>query len=301
MAAHRYWRIYVRSTPYGSQAGLSEIQFRGSIGGASLFGGGTPSAYTYDNGAAANAVDGNTSTYWQGGLSGYTWWKYDFGAGNEVDVAEIYMVPRSDAASIGPLIWDLQFSDDDTNWTTSVTYKTRSAWSGSTPKIFAPAYFPEAVEGGHRYWKLNVTATQQGSYVGFSEIELRASISGANQCGATAPGIPLASGENDPVVGSVDGVSGTYWQSYSGLPGWWAYDFGTAQKVLEIAIIPRVDVYTLGPTTFDVLYSDDGSEYTLSKSFTDVVWPNADQQLFELDEEEPPPGGGTQGLFFANG
>ena len=291
MTAHRYWRIKIDSTTNGSYIGAAEIQFRGSVGGASLFGGGTPSASDASIGAAALAVDGNTSTYWMGSYTGYGWFKYDFGAGNDVDVAEVYILPRQDAATISPNIFHLQYSDDDSSWTTTVTYCHREvAWS-TAGKAFAPAYFPSPVSGGHQYWKIHVTDTPQGSYVGFAEVELRATAGGANQCGATAPGIVTASSDLDLSRGwvkSVDGSTGTYWQSGTGsFPEWWTYNFGNAQVVTEVAITPRVDVYSVGPSEFVVYSSDDGTNWTEEGTFTEVTWPNANQQTFAVGG--PPP------------
>ena len=65
MAAHLYWRVrcYESVAGGGTLPGLSELEFRGSVGGADLATGGT--AIAVGGGTAANAFDNSTSTDWQ--------------------------------------------------------------------------------------------------------------------------------------------------------------------------------------------------------------------------------------------
>jgi len=289
MSAHRYWRLLVSSTDQGAYVAVAEIQFRGEVGGASLFGSGTPSASsvlgepTY---GAAMAVDGNTATFWQNNSVIPCTWQYDFGAGNDVDLAEVYILPRQDSTTLAPQKWSLLYSDDGTNWTTAVAYCGRVAWTTSA-KTFA-AYYPAAVSGGHQYWRINIKSTSDGSYGGFSEIELRPTDGGSDQCGLGSSGVPAASSTlGEPTWGAaraVDGTTSTYWMSASGIPCSWQYDFGTAQKVLQVAITPRLDALTIAPAEFDLDYSDNGADWTTLGTFTDISWPDTDQQLFTAVE-----------------
>ena len=151
MAAHRYWRLQIRSINGGSTVGVSELQMRTSIGGTNVATGGTASASsTQGVWTAAKAFDGLTTdtgagNAWagsgadinlvgDGGRYSWPWLKYDFGAGNEKDIQEIVLYCSSNASSglspgSMPASWFFQWSDDNAKWTTQRAY----AFDSSTP------------------------------------------------------------------------------------------------------------------------------------------------------------------------
>lgn len=156
MAAHRYWRLHIRADGGGGNPGLGELQMRTSLGGANVAVGGTASASSvYDaTFVAAKAFDGLTEDTGAGnawaslgrtgsdGLNSWPWLKYDFGAGNEKDIAEIVIfAPGSGGISITNLVtsWEFQWSDDDITWNTQRSYAPDSltaAWAYNTSRVY---------------------------------------------------------------------------------------------------------------------------------------------------------------------
>lgn len=125
---HRYWRISFWMGQVTDSANatvsLSEVEMRGSIGGADLTGSGTASAVLASgnagSGVVANVFDNNTGTsfviqHFYNPHPEYQHIVYDFGAGSPVDIAE--MTIRSGGASANTAdrasIW---YSDDNTTW-----------------------------------------------------------------------------------------------------------------------------------------------------------------------------------------
>lgn len=156
MAAHRYWRIQLRAIN-GPNGGLGELQMRESIGGVNVATGGTPSASSVYGGTqfpASKAFDGLTEDTGVGngwaaqgfsggaGIGSFPWLKYDFGAGNEKDIAEIVIYcPGTGGLGVNemPIVFDWQWSDDDIEWITqrSVAIDSmNSPWGYNTMKIF---------------------------------------------------------------------------------------------------------------------------------------------------------------------
>ena len=158
MAAHRYWRILVKRSQSGGNAGIGELQMRTSIGGANVASGGTPSASsskgTYTaakafDGLTVNTGDGNgwasNGGYSGGtlvGMAGFDWLKYDFGAGNEKDIQEIVMFCPGTGGLTPPDLpasFDVQYSDDNAIWTTQRALSVdtiASPWTASSSKVF---------------------------------------------------------------------------------------------------------------------------------------------------------------------
>lgn len=155
MAAHRYWRLMLRATGGGANGGIGELQMRTSIGGTNVATGGTASGSSI-NGAytAAKAFDGLTVDTGAGngwaavnfagsdGRDSRPWLKYDFGAGNEKDIAEIVIFAPGTGglgAAELPTAWDFQYSDDNVTWKTQRSYAfdlSTTAWALSTSRIY---------------------------------------------------------------------------------------------------------------------------------------------------------------------
>lgn len=132
MAAHRHWRLYITATggdPNYTQ--IAELELRAAIGGADQTGAGTASALTALSGfEASKAVDNTTSSKWSTTVGNVTptWIAYDFGAGNDVDIVEVAVACAGTAFDArGPRVFDVEWSDDGSTWTT--------AWSVNEPSL----------------------------------------------------------------------------------------------------------------------------------------------------------------------
>jgi hypothetical protein len=118
--AHSYWRINVTANQGGTNGtAIDALEFRATVGGADqAFGsGGTPTASTtFSTFVAANAFDNTGGTVWSASSAAVPQWlRYQFPA--PVDVLEIAITVNSSGDG-QPKNFDVQYSDDGTNWTT---------------------------------------------------------------------------------------------------------------------------------------------------------------------------------------
>jgi hypothetical protein len=138
---HRYWRIYItesRSTgTYFAQ--IAEIQFRATNGGADQTGSGTAYASSsYVGFPASNAFDDVGTTSWLSDNAAALpqWIAYDFGS--DVDVAEILIkaADNSTRATRAPKKFYVEYSDDNSTWTTVYISDEQAAWSISQERVY---------------------------------------------------------------------------------------------------------------------------------------------------------------------
>jgi hypothetical protein len=141
---HAYWRVLVTAVNGGGTFGaeVSEIQFRATVGGASLTSGGTAIAGSTGSGSAANAFDG-ASTYWDsasGSIAGGTSWiGYHFAT--PVQVAEVFVEENGPGVtSLGPTAGTVQYSDDGSTWHDAWAL-TFVNWFTLNPQTFADPDF----------------------------------------------------------------------------------------------------------------------------------------------------------------
>lgn len=135
--ARRYWRILVNTTIQGSITGIAEIAMAASTGGPSLI---VPMTTTAASGQQSGhesikAADGDSTTYWGSAGSVPLWWSYDFGSGNDQDIVEVVLTDISLNSGFGPTAFDLQYSDDNSTWTTLQSF-VPAAWSGGRVQTF---------------------------------------------------------------------------------------------------------------------------------------------------------------------
>lgn len=165
MAAHRYWRLQIKSINGGATVGLGELQMRTSLGGTNVATGGTASASTIQGTyTAAKAFDGLTTDTgagngWLGlaanfagsgsdGPGSWPWLKYDFGSGNDKDIQEIVIFcPGTGglAPTSLPTSWFFQWSDDNVLWTNQRAYTFDSStanWTASSSRVYDVRPFP---------------------------------------------------------------------------------------------------------------------------------------------------------------
>lgn len=130
LGAHIYWAVFLGRGNPNVRAAIAEVEMRGSIGGANLCIGGTP---TGPGGTSANAYDGNSSTWWESTSEqlplrapriGYQF-------ASPVEIAEVVLTNNSNSSmlsSYGVLAW----SDDGTTYTpVSPAFALSPAASGS--------------------------------------------------------------------------------------------------------------------------------------------------------------------------
>jgi F5/8 type C domain len=276
MAAHRYWRFYCTASGGGGLVSLSEIQFREVAGVSQAFSGGTITTSGLDNGPPADAADSNIGTFWASGtLPG--WWAYDYGAGNAKSIVEFALTARNDGFfAQGPTAFQVQYSDDGSSWTTSVS-QLPGTWSAGSTQTFSA--LPPAIRQAWRFY-----CTAAGTVVSISEMQFR-EVAGSPQ--TFSGGAMTTGGDNTGPPSNVnDGNTSTFWASAT-IPGWLAYDYGTGvtKNIAEVSITSRNDGTwgpAQGPSAFHIDHSDGAGGWTTLASFSPAVWGAATTQTFAL-------------------
>lgn len=275
---HRYWRLLmIRGISAGNgYTQINELQLRESSGGPSVATGGTASSSTqYGGQVASNAFDGNTSTYWESasvGSSGDlppargTWLKYDLGSGNAKLITEVSILVSA-YVDEGPLDFLIQYSDDDTNWTSKGRFRAALPWVPGTPQVFALSR-PEVT--GRRYWRLYSIDSQAGSYTTVREIVLNEYAGGPDRA------FPAYTSCDGSFTGyqswkATDQDAATAWGTPTGSPHphWWQVDHSEGYGF-------QCDTYSLtchdNPgemvKDWELQFSDNGSTWTTAHSVT---------------------------------
>lgn len=287
MANHRYWRIYATANNGSSNCSVGELQFRTTAGGADQCTGGT--AIESDHGGAyvaANAFDDNTGTFWWTSTARPNWIGYDFGAGNEKDIVEVSMAPRSDGYYYEtPGDFKLQYSDNGTDWTDSQGWEGQ-IWSSATARVFT---------SGTRRYKIVIThnnASDAGN-IAIAEMEIHTSISGSDVCsGGASFGTGQLSDSYAPSK-AFDNDTGTMWNQ-----GWVSncgvgYDFATSQIILEYTVRSRGDGCPGdAPKDWTFQRTTDGLTWTTVGTETNQTsWSAGEVRTFTTTEEAPSSGG----------
>lgn len=137
---HRFWRVYISAVQSGPYTSIQELEFRASVGGASLCVGGTPYGSSFVAGQPPEyAFDGNLSNpinAWTAGAPDQ-WVLYHFP--QHVTVAEVSILPqnRSDLLNRSPKDFKVQHSDDGVTWTDAATFTGVAGWTLGVPKQFS--------------------------------------------------------------------------------------------------------------------------------------------------------------------
>lgn len=104
----------------GNGLAVSEVEMRGSAGGADLCVGGTASGTSNFGHVAANAFDNDNATVWYNGSTGGTWARLAYQFLTDVDVVEIMLrnAPATPypGTQYGPLVCRVEWSDNGTDW-----------------------------------------------------------------------------------------------------------------------------------------------------------------------------------------
>ncbi|MBF0613101.1 MAG: discoidin domain-containing protein, partial [Magnetococcales bacterium] len=114
----------------------------------------------------------------------------------------------------------------------------------------------------HLYWRLYITegfgASGNLGYYAISEIEMRATSGGADQCnGGTATAHDSYSATYAPSKAFDNLISSTWWASYTNNPvDWIKYAFASAVDVTELAITNRNLTTNYPPKSFKLQWSD---------------------------------------------
>lgn len=126
--------------------------------GPNVFTGGTASASSADNGAAAQAFDGvlTSPNYWGAVDAANEWLKYDLGASVTKTISK-YRIYFNETLNLNPDDFTFEGSNNDSDWTVLDTK------TNQTPGAVGWIEYPIANTTAYRYYRLNVSANQAGA------------------------------------------------------------------------------------------------------------------------------------------
>lgn len=139
----------------------------------------------------------------------------------------------------------------------------------------------------HRYWRINITANAgDASFLAIAEIEMRATVGGADQCSGGTASASASDGASPP-GNAVDNNNTTRWSTPSGTTtGWWKYDFGSAVEVVEYVIRAHPSTGGRSPKNWTLEYSDDDSTWTVADTRAALAyWGNGQARGFRCGQE----------------
>jgi hypothetical protein len=286
--SHRYWRINFTAANSGSAIKLLDVEMRTSAGGADATGSGTASASgSFLNTDPSYVFDSTVTNIW--GSNTTCWLKYDFGSGNNKDVIEVALAADLVTAA-APKSFAVQYSDDNSNWTTAMLFAGVTGWSPGQKRTFGLSgeVTTPAASSAARYWRVAVTEVNGSNAAGIATFQLRVSPGGADQTGSgTAFSRFTATGHG--ASDAFDANASTYWLSSTDPSDYMlGYDFGSGggKNIVEVAIAAHPSDATTAPKTFYIQRSDDGLGWTDTMTLTNITgWTTGLTRYFESTGE----------------
>ena len=138
-----YWRIYGTGTTSPITPGtlqIAEIEIREDVGGTDWASGGTAFASSADSGfGAANAFDNSAATTWFTTSALPQWVAYLKSSGGGVAASEVVLTAGDTAsrASRMPTAFDVQYSPNNSVWTTLWSVTGEAPWSPGESRAYA--------------------------------------------------------------------------------------------------------------------------------------------------------------------
>jgi hypothetical protein len=223
----------------------------------------TASSYTQDY-VPANAVDGNTSTYWEG-ING-TWpTTYTVNLGADDALSSLVLdLPPSPAWGTRTQTLSVLGSADGSSYSTLVgpaTY-TFDPSAGNTVTIALPSgtrdqyvrlsFTANSVQNGAQLSELQVMGTAGSGSGGPVNLALNASVSASSYTQTYVP------------ANAVDGNASTYWEGTNGVwPTTYTVNLGAAHALSQLVLdLPPSPAWGTRTQTLSVLGSADGSSYS---------------------------------------
>lgn len=272
--ASTQWRIYVTATQGNGWISLSEVEMRGSVGGADQCSGGTPSASV--GSTPTNVFDNNTGTFWQSGSNTFPIWiRYTFAS--PVYVHEVSMRIAS-GLNDGPHTFSIQYYDG-ASWITVRSF-TNFRWVNTAQQITFPLYQNYSASQA-AWWRLKTTAKQNsGSFDAWAELQFRKVSGGADVTQASygyASTTELGSSANN----AFDGSTANRWASNTGSLGSWIANYIGVANAGEIVEIVATSSSTANDsvTGFDVQYWN-SEEWITHWSVSTTSWSATQTRTF---------------------
>ena len=279
MAAHRYWRLNIIRNNGGNFSGdqlvlIPEIEMRIVAAGADQCTGGTALGTAGYGGASedpAKAFDNSSATWWQAkmGVSSTTFTAvqigYDFGSGVTKDIIEISLTANSGFLTRTPTLFEVQYSDDNSNWFTSWTVIC-GTWASATARVFTRPTGDNIAA----WWGI-INPETDTPLNNLSARELDFFSSGSNiTSGGTGFMSPDTGGQ--VVALAFDNNTSTFSATIHLNGTWIGYHFASDVNVDRFDWNTRVSAFQAqGPVTGNVYWSDDGVNFIFDWAFNNTT------------------------------
>ena len=264
MAAHRYWRLWIRTTSVGSYVCISELDFRATIGGSDQCAGGTAiESGHYPTLDAARAFDNDAETDW--GVDVYSapaYLGYDFGADNDKEVEEVMVKARA-YTNDGPSDFTLEYSDDGTTWYSKIHFFNQAAFTAAYQEKTYNYTNTNAIVGVNRAPSTSASLTTPSPYV-----------------------ISCSSNHSSfPCWLAFDGNYTTQWITNGSPTGWIKIDRADGNEAKVSKLVIRASDTNRAPNDFTLKGSNDDTNWTTISTQTDQSsWAAGELRYFDCTD-----------------
>lgn len=140
--------------------------------------------------------------------------------------------------------------------------------------------------GQYRYWRIYVQTNGGSNNICICEIELRGSVGGSD---LTTPSTPATASSSEFGYGPEkmidnNNITTSWYTSAGAIADQWArFDMVSAVYVAQVTIMPTASAYSAAPKDFKIQGSNDGTNFTDVKAFTNVTgWAYNTLKTFNL-------------------
>lgn len=129
-------------------------------------------------------------------------------------------------------------------------------------------------------WRVYITENQSGGVTSaFKEIEMRATVGGADQCTGGTASADSDDGFGDVAANAFDDASGSLWQSgFGAVPHWIQYTFASSVTVKQISLI--VQTGAAGPKSWKFEYYNGSSWVAVRTVTSGATWADAETKTY---------------------
>lgn len=136
-----------------------------------------------------------------------------------------------------------------------------------------------------RYWRIFIqTNNGDAQYIVIAEVQLRGALGGADLTTGATPALASTQGASSTAGNTLDGNTTTIWATTSSsvTNQWLRFDMGTPTTLAQVAMYPQSSIFTRAPKDFIIQGSDDGTNFTDVKAFTNITGWTAAWRTFDL-------------------
>lgn len=138
---------------------------------------------------------------------------------------------------------------------------------------------------GHKYWRVYLSGADASAGQQLcSDLEMRASASGPDQCTGGTPSASTTSGDN-VAANCFDGSTSTLWAAASSgtTNEWIKYVFAADVDVKQISYMSNTIASGRGPTEIQLQYSDDDSAWVTVQTWSAITgWVASVAKIFDV-------------------